>query len=214
MGKVILSEFVSLDGVMQDPGGREGFEHGGWQVPFFDEDACGRPDVLRHEVVAPEQFWRTPRRGPSSLTAIRHAAHPQGGQMETTVSRHPRRTRYRGESSTRVSYGSDGSSEWKSWSTGESQATTMSPPTKGRWRESSASKHVRQIFVIARNPEEGSKLPFLLRLPLEGGLVLKARETWPRSARIYCHPFEDGWPPGAEILEETPRLSLAAGAEP
>jgi dihydrofolate reductase len=38
MGKVILSEFVTLDGVMQDPGGGEGFEHGGWQVPFFDED--------------------------------------------------------------------------------------------------------------------------------------------------------------------------------
>jgi dihydrofolate reductase len=38
MGKVILSEFVTLDGVMQDPGGSEGFEHGGWQVPFFDED--------------------------------------------------------------------------------------------------------------------------------------------------------------------------------
>jgi dihydrofolate reductase len=38
MGKVMLSEFVTLDGVMQDPGGGEGFEHGGWQVPFFDED--------------------------------------------------------------------------------------------------------------------------------------------------------------------------------
>lgn len=70
-----------------------------------------------------------------------------------------------------------------------------------------ASKDVRQIFVIARNPEEDSKLPFLLRLPLEGGLVLKARDTWPRSARIYCHPFEGGWPQGAEILEETPIVS-------
>jgi dihydrofolate reductase len=38
MGKVILSEFVTLDGVMQDPGGGGEFEHGGWQVPFFDED--------------------------------------------------------------------------------------------------------------------------------------------------------------------------------
>jgi dihydrofolate reductase len=38
MGKVMLSEFVTLDGVMQDPGGGEEFEHGGWQVPFFDED--------------------------------------------------------------------------------------------------------------------------------------------------------------------------------
>jgi dihydrofolate reductase len=30
MGKIVVSEFVSLDGVMEDPGGAEGFEHGGW----------------------------------------------------------------------------------------------------------------------------------------------------------------------------------------
>ncbi len=45
-------------------------------------------------------------------------------------------------------------------------------------------------FLIARNPEEDSKLPYLLHLPIEGGLVLKARDTWPRAARIYCHPYE------------------------
>jgi hypothetical protein len=58
------------------------------------------------------------------------------------------------------------------------------------------------VFLIARNPEEDSKLPYLLHLPIEGGLVLKARDTWPRSARIYCHPFEEGWPDDADILEE------------
>ncbi len=40
------------------------------------------------------------------------------------------------------------------------------------------------IFLIARNPEGDSKLPYLLNLPIDGGLVLKARDTWPRSARI------------------------------
>ncbi|MGX7824674.1 dihydrofolate reductase family protein [Actinokineospora sp. 24-640] len=30
MGKLVVSEFVSLDGVIEDPGGVEGFEHGGW----------------------------------------------------------------------------------------------------------------------------------------------------------------------------------------
>ena len=30
MGKIIVTEFVSLDGVMEDPGGAENFKHGGW----------------------------------------------------------------------------------------------------------------------------------------------------------------------------------------
>jgi dihydrofolate reductase len=30
MGKIVITEFVSLDGVMEDPGGAEDYEHGGW----------------------------------------------------------------------------------------------------------------------------------------------------------------------------------------
>lgn len=40
MRKLIVSEFVSLDGVLEDPGGAEGFAHGGWQIPFFDDAAA------------------------------------------------------------------------------------------------------------------------------------------------------------------------------
>ena len=43
MRKLIVSEFVSLDGVMQAPGGKDedrdgGFEHGGWTIPFWHDD--------------------------------------------------------------------------------------------------------------------------------------------------------------------------------
>ena len=34
MGKLVVSEFVTLDGVMEDPGGAEGFAHGGWAFRF------------------------------------------------------------------------------------------------------------------------------------------------------------------------------------
>ena len=34
MGRIVVTEFVSLDGVMEDPGGSENFEHGGWAFEF------------------------------------------------------------------------------------------------------------------------------------------------------------------------------------
>lgn len=42
----MLSDFVSLDGVVQAPGGREedtdgGFAHGGWSMPYFDVEVMG-----------------------------------------------------------------------------------------------------------------------------------------------------------------------------
>lgn len=38
MRRVVVTEFVSLDGVMEDPGGAEGFEHGGWSFDYPDDE--------------------------------------------------------------------------------------------------------------------------------------------------------------------------------
>jgi dihydrofolate reductase len=38
MGRIIVSENVSLDGVVQDPTGEEGFRHGGWFLEMGDKD--------------------------------------------------------------------------------------------------------------------------------------------------------------------------------
>ena len=40
MGRIVVTEFVSLDGVMEDPGGSEKFKHGGWSFKF-DRGADG-----------------------------------------------------------------------------------------------------------------------------------------------------------------------------
>ena len=34
MGRIVVTEFISLDGVIEDPGGGEDFEHGGWSFQF------------------------------------------------------------------------------------------------------------------------------------------------------------------------------------
>jgi dihydrofolate reductase len=34
MGKLVVTEFVSVDGVFEDPGGVEGYEHGGWTFEY------------------------------------------------------------------------------------------------------------------------------------------------------------------------------------
>ena len=34
MGKIVVTEFISLDGIVEDPGGSEDFKHGGWSFEF------------------------------------------------------------------------------------------------------------------------------------------------------------------------------------
>lgn len=57
MRKLMATTFVSLDGVAQAPGGRDedrdgGFEHGGWAVPFVDQQLIRRMAELTNEAGA------------------------------------------------------------------------------------------------------------------------------------------------------------------
>ena len=56
-------------------------------------------------------------------------------------------------------------------------------------------------FRIARNPDDDSTLPYILCVPLASGpLVVKAKDTWPRTGKVYCH--RSAWPEDPEIVEE------------
>ena len=57
MGKLVVSEFMSLDGVIQAPGGKDedrdgGFEHGGWTVPYWHDDIGASFGALMQNVGA------------------------------------------------------------------------------------------------------------------------------------------------------------------
>jgi dihydrofolate reductase len=52
MGKIVKSNFVSLDGVVQDPAGNEGFRRGGWVGRLNDRPELGK--LARDEALAAE----------------------------------------------------------------------------------------------------------------------------------------------------------------
>jgi dihydrofolate reductase len=67
MKKIIVAEFVSLDGVMQAPGGKEediegGFTHGGWTQPYWHDEIGAN---FMHEMTKTDTFllgrktWQT-----------------------------------------------------------------------------------------------------------------------------------------------------------
>ena len=64
----------------------------------------------------------------------------------------------------------------------------------------------RPRFRVARNPDPDSRLPYLVLLPIEGGLVLKARETWPRANRVFCAQGATPWDGSGGLLEDVPVL--------
>jgi dihydrofolate reductase len=53
MRKIVVSEFVSLDGVMEDPGGAEGYAHGGWTFKYPDPEGMKYKldEVMTHDAM-------------------------------------------------------------------------------------------------------------------------------------------------------------------
>jgi dihydrofolate reductase len=56
MGKIVISENISLDGVVQDPTGEEGFRHGGWFGQIGDKDREAWAKVGFDEALGAEAF--------------------------------------------------------------------------------------------------------------------------------------------------------------
>jgi hypothetical protein len=65
-------------------------------------------------------------------------------------------------------------------------------------------------ILIARNPDPASRLPYLLRLPLEGGLLYRTSGTWPRTSALFCYPLPlSDWPSDPDVVERVGVRSCA-----
>jgi hypothetical protein len=63
-------------------------------------------------------------------------------------------------------------------------------------------------LLIAVNPDPESRLKYLLRLPLDGGMLFRTSDTWPRTKALFCYPVPaDHWPAEPEIVERAPLRS-------
>src|ERR1700746_109123 len=68
MMRIVLSDFMSLDGIVQAPGGQQedtdgGFAHGGWSMPYFDPEvmgaAGGESIETTHALLFGRRTWQT-----------------------------------------------------------------------------------------------------------------------------------------------------------
>jgi ERCC4 domain len=60
-------------------------------------------------------------------------------------------------------------------------------------------------LIVAANPDSESTLPYLVRVPIAGGLFFRTKGTWPRTNALYCHPVPASeWPDVPEVIERIP----------
>ena len=65
-------------------------------------------------------------------------------------------------------------------------------------------------LVVAANPDPDSHLPYLLHVPVGDGLAFATKDTWPRTAGLYCHPLPaEAWP-AADEVQVVERVPLRA----
>ena len=91
---ITVTEFISLDGVVQAPGGpdedRDGdFAHGGWSGPFFDVDVMGKASGRRAL-----RCRRPPLRAPHLAGHGRRVARPRGRSVRRPDERRPEARRH------------------------------------------------------------------------------------------------------------------------
>ena len=99
MGKIVISTNVSLDGVVEDPDGKEGFSQGGWFVQYGGKDleewgkvkyaeAVGTTALLLgrrsdewfgHAVGIPARRVGGPAEQPAQVRRVRDPRRPQRG---------------------------------------------------------------------------------------------------------------------------------------
>src|SRR3954462_8528786 len=83
--RVVVSEFMSLDGVVQAPGGADedtdgGFAHGGWSMPYFDPEVMGGAIGAGMRTAAAVLFGRRTWQGMAAAWPER-AGDPYADQM-------------------------------------------------------------------------------------------------------------------------------------
>jgi dihydrofolate reductase len=83
--RIVVNEFMSVDGVVQAPGGASedtegGFAHGGWSMPYFDPETMGVEIVAAMETTDALLFGRRTWRGMADAWPAR-AGDPYADQM-------------------------------------------------------------------------------------------------------------------------------------
>ena len=60
-------------------------------------------------------------------------------------------------------------------------------------------------LLIVRNPDPVSTLPYLMKVPIGGGLIFRTKGTWPRTSALFCFPVPASeWPAVPDVVERIP----------